>query len=32
MSLLKNPADTTQIPALNHGELIPPASTAGESF
>lgn len=32
MSLLNNPADTTEIPALNHGQLIPPASTIGEGF
>ncbi len=25
-------ADTTEIPALNHGQLIPPASIAGEEF
>lgn len=32
MSLLRNPSDTTEIPALNHGELIPPASIEGEEF
>lgn len=32
MSLLRNPSDTTEIPALNHGELIPPASVLGEGF
>ncbi len=32
MSLLRDPSDTTEIPALNHGELIPPASTIGEGF
>ncbi len=32
MSLLSNEADTTSIPGLNHGQLIPPASIAGEGF
>jgi len=32
MSLLRDPSDTTEIPALNHGQLIPPASTIGEGF
>jgi hypothetical protein len=32
MSLLRNPSDTTEIPALNHGQLIPPASIEGEGF
>lgn len=32
LSLLKDPSDTTEIPALNHGQLIPPASNAGEGF
>ncbi|MEJ5994733.1 hypothetical protein WG904_09930 [Pedobacter sp. Du54] len=32
MSLLREPSDTTEIPALNHGQLIPPASIAGEAF
>jgi hypothetical protein len=31
MSLLTS-SDTTEIPALNHGQLIPPASTIGEEF
>lgn len=31
-SLLKEATDTTEIPALNHGQLIPPASTGGEEF
>lgn len=30
--LLKNAADTSEIPALNHGQLIPPASNDGEEF
>lgn len=29
---LKYAPDTTEIPALNHGQLIPPASHDGESF
>ncbi|MBP8067040.1 MAG: hypothetical protein KAY27_00620 [Pedobacter sp.] len=32
MSLLRDPSDTTEIPALNHGHLIPPATTIGEGF
>ena len=32
MSILRNPSDTTEIPALNHGMLIPPASREGENF
>ncbi|MBC7616803.1 MAG: hypothetical protein H7202_12130 [Pedobacter sp.] len=32
MQLLKDASDTTEIPALNHGQLIPPASTIGEVF
>ncbi|MGF1923970.1 MAG: hypothetical protein ACQUHE_07295 [Bacteroidia bacterium] len=32
ISLLRNSTDTIEIPALNHGQLIPPASTIGEGF
>lgn len=30
--LSEPPADTTDIPGLNHGQLIPPASNQGEGF
>ncbi len=32
MQLLTNATDTTEIPGLNHGQLIPPASNEGEEF
>lgn len=32
MQLLRDASDTTEIQALNHGELIPPASNLGEGF
>ena len=32
MQLLRDASDTTEIPALNHGQLIPPASNVGEAF
>ncbi|MCY1500845.1 hypothetical protein D9M68_348970 [compost metagenome] len=32
MRLLEEPGDTTEVPGLNHGQLIPPKSTEGEGF